>query len=204
MCEYARKLVAYLDHELSADEALALELHLQGCQRCREQMFEYRQVSATFNDYCAAMATAGTQRLKQRRVPLWTAAAAVLLLATLGAVIQRVPRQTLSPTNVPALASQVALPTQVTARPRSETLPTTTKSIHRRHRTRPALPATENWLPSEPSIQVAIPADAVFPPGAVPDGVSFTAVVNIGLDGSAQPVHFHQRMSGLEGSTKQP
>jgi hypothetical protein len=51
---------------------------------------------------------------------------------------------------------------------------------------------------------MAIPADAVFPPGAVPEGVSFTADVSIGPDGSAQQIRFRPLMAGLERRTTEP
>ena len=43
-----------------------------------------------------------------------------------------------------------------------------------------------SWTPAEPAIQIAIPAAAMFPPGAVPDGLTFIADVTIAADGSAQ------------------
>jgi hypothetical protein len=49
-------------------------------------------------------------------------------------------------------------------------------------------PKGSNWLPAAPALEIAIPAEAMFPPGAVPEGVSFTADLTIGADGSAQRV----------------
>ena len=43
-----------------------------------------------------------------------------------------------------------------------------------------------SWTPAEPAIQIAIPAAAMFPPGAVPEGLTFIADVTIAADGSAQ------------------
>ena len=45
-----------------------------------------------------------------------------------------------------------------------------------------------NWPSPEPAIQITIPADAVLPPGAAPEGASFIAEVSIAPDGSAQEV----------------
>lgn len=201
MCEHARKLVAWLDRELDTDEALALEIHLQGCQQCREQLIEYQQVSNSFNDYCAMLATARAHRSTRGWVPAWAAAAAVLLLATAGVLFQGVLRKTTLAPSVPAPALQPAVSEQVTATPPSQRLPTAGQSIGSRRERRPVVPKTKRWTPPEPSIQVAIPAEAVFPPGAVPEGVSFTAVVNIGPDGLIQPVHFRPSMSRVEGGT---
>jgi len=33
------------------------------------------------------------------------------------------------------------------------------------------------WAPAEPTIQVELPAELLFPPGAVPEGFSFIADV---------------------------
>jgi len=43
-----------------------------------------------------------------------------------------------------------------------------------------------SWTPAELAIQIAIPASAMFPPGAVPEGLTFIADVTIAADGSAQ------------------
>jgi hypothetical protein len=43
-----------------------------------------------------------------------------------------------------------------------------------------------DWSPSTPAIRIAIPINEIFPPGAVPDGVSFSADLTIAPDGSAQ------------------
>ena len=43
-----------------------------------------------------------------------------------------------------------------------------------------------DWQFVQPAIQIAIPAEAMFPPGAVPDGVNFTADLTISTDGSTQ------------------
>jgi hypothetical protein len=46
-----------------------------------------------------------------------------------------------------------------------------------------------NWAPSAPAIQIAFPAEAIFPPGAVPQGFDFVADVSIAADGSAQQLN---------------
>ena len=42
-----------------------------------------------------------------------------------------------------------------------------------------------SW-PEPAAIQIAIPADEMFPPGAVPAGVNFVAELSIAADGSAE------------------
>ena len=39
---------------------------------------------------------------------------------------------------------------------------------------------------ADPAIQIAIPADAMFPPGAVPEGVTYIANLSLTSDGSVQ------------------
>ena len=45
----------------------------------------------------------------------------------------------------------------------------------------------ENWAMAEPAIQIAIPADAMFPPGAVPEGATYVANLSL-TDGSVQGI----------------
>jgi hypothetical protein len=40
------------------------------------------------------------------------------------------------------------------------------------------------WRPSEPAVEIIIPAEAMYPPGAVPAGFSFIADVSFAADGS--------------------
>jgi hypothetical protein len=64
--------------------------------------------------------------------------------------------------------------------------------------------STHFALPSEPVIQIAIPADEMFPPGAVPQGMNFVADVAIAADGSAERLRLRPRLVGFERSTVQP
>jgi hypothetical protein len=50
----------------------------------------------------------------------------------------------------------------------------------------------ENWMAAEPAIQIAIPGDAMFPPGALPEGVSFVAELSVAADGSPERIHLQQ------------
>jgi hypothetical protein len=53
-------------------------------------------------------------------------------------------------------------------------------------------------------IQIAFPADEMFPPGAVPEGMHFVADVTISPDGSAERLRLRPRLAGFERSTIQP
>ena len=56
MCEYATKLIAWMDGELAEGEATAVATHVERCAECRECLAAYKQASAGFEMYCDAMA----------------------------------------------------------------------------------------------------------------------------------------------------
>jgi len=77
------------------------------------------------------------------------------------------------------------------------------RHIHHRHAVAPGVsPArvARNWLPPEPSVQIAIPAEALLPPGAAPDGIGFIADMRILTDGSMQQVGWQPQLVGFERS----
>lgn len=61
-----------------------------------------------------------------------------------------------------------------------------------------------NWVVNEPSVEIAIPAAAMFPPGALPDGISFVADLSIGADGSVQQVRLQPQISEFERRSSKP
>jgi hypothetical protein len=162
MCEYSGRLIAWLDHELPGEEAANVERHVGQCAECRHAMREYEEVSAAFlMCYEAAITVEG-----RRKTPLWVlggiAAAAVLV-----AILLAQPRaQSLA--LVPQSPRPPAFALQIVETPR--------RIVAVRRRRRPA-PIQSQWIAVEPTIEVALPADALFPPGAVPLGFSFIADV---------------------------
>jgi hypothetical protein len=172
MCEFSSKLIPWLDDELPLAETEALDRHLAECRECREQALSFRNVSKAFAVYIQETAALPARSNRRRfLVPAAVAAAAVLTVFLL------TPRQipTVHPaipqraTEAPAIAQNVAITVAKAARPR----------VHRRIQ-KPAAP----WIPAEPTIQVLIPADAIFPPGALPEGVGFVADLRLTADGS--------------------
>jgi hypothetical protein len=96
-------------------------------------------------------------------------------------------------------------------------VPASVSSIQRVDRRRVVTPASvrdasavpvqsqnANYLPDEPMIQIAIPADEMFPPGAVPEGMNFAADLTIAADGSAERLRLRPRLAGFERRTTQP
>lgn len=59
-------------------------------------------------------------------------------------------------------------------------------------------------MPGEPTIEIAIPSEAMFPPGAVPEGMSFVADVTFGMDGSAERVRLQPRLQEFERRANRP
>jgi hypothetical protein len=163
MCEFSGKLIAWLDHELPDAEATNVEWHVGQCAECRKDVSAYREISAAFLDcYEAAMVRQPLKRRPWIPAMVVAAAAATILLAIVfwprRAEQITIPR----PAIAPAPATAFILPAQPIPIP-----------IPQKRST----PAQQTWVAQEPSIRVILPADALFPPGAVPEGFSFIADV---------------------------
>ena len=172
MCDFSGKLVAWMDRELSDNEAVDAERHVLDCSECRRRVDAYRQVSRAFVAHCDAVMD-GTTGRRPRWVPVLASAtaAAVLFLVFQPAPVRQIP--VLPPV---ADASAIIL----------ETAPKSVKTVHRRRGIAPAKTPNANWVLPETAIQIAIPVEAMFPPGAVPEGITFIADVSMAADGSVQ------------------
>jgi anti-sigma factor RsiW len=184
MCDVQAKLIAWLDRELSSDEAAGVERHIEGCKECRCRLAAYEQVSNTFDAYCDAVEAVKTRR----RVPRWVHA---LASAAVAAVVMFLAfsrtRIEPPPVLIPAItAASVGLP----APPELESAPR--KTIHRRHPVAPVQVRAAKGQPMEAAVQIAIPAEAMFPPGAMPKGLNFIAELSIAPDGSVKQVRLRQ------------
>jgi anti-sigma factor RsiW len=199
MCDYSGKLIAWFDRELDDDEMAEVQRHLDECVECRKQVTNYEKVSKALDNYCTAVLKANVRaRHPRRRVPTLSLVAAAAVAAAFAFVLLR-----------PRVEPPVSAPPVVAAQPAAvpETMPARDKAVqvHRRRIIRTRVPVqTANWLPAEPAIQVAIPAESMFPPGSVPEGVNFIADVSFGPDGSAQQIRLRPRLIGFEGRTTQP
>jgi anti-sigma factor RsiW len=184
MCDVQAKLIAWLDRELSSDEAAGVERHIERCEECRSRLAAYEQVSETFDVYCDAVVAAKTRR----RVPRWVP---VLASAVVAAVVMFLvfSRTRIEPP--PILAPTItAASVPVLAQPAPDTVPR--KTIHRRHPRAPVQVRAAKWQPMETAVQIAIPADAMFPPGAMPKGLNFIAELSIAPDGSVKQIRLRQ------------
>jgi hypothetical protein len=63
---------------------------------------------------------------------------------------------------------------------------------------------SESLWTNQAPVYIAIPADALFPPGAFPEGVGFVADVNLRPDGSAQRLRLQPQLVGFQRRGAQP
>jgi len=178
MCNYSAKLIAWLDHELPENEASDLEQHVQGCAGCRRLAGSYEATSNLFNGYCDAVLASE----QPSNMPLWkpVAVGAIVTAAVLAILFVFLPAQ----------VEQIPPRSPIAAAPPATIHGAEALLVKRSQRRQHAIAPIQNpqhdkqtsW-PAEPAIQVTIPADAMFPPGAVPEGVNFVADINIAADG---------------------
>lgn len=187
MCDFSKQLVAWMDGELAENESVAIERHVGTCMECRGRVAAYEEVSRRFAGYCdAVLATAAeattTRPTLRSKLPLWVpvlagAAAALLLLALLPRSVKPIPV-------VPQVAE--TRPAIVVETPATPPKPV---QQHRRLAAHKQTPKPNpNWAMAGPAIQIAIPAEAMFPPGAVPEGMNYFASLSLAADGSVQGV----------------
>jgi hypothetical protein len=210
MCDYSGKLIAWLDHELPAEEASEVERHLEACAECRSGVDAYKRVSGEFDAYCDETVASNVRHEELRWLPVVSATGAVAAALALFLVWPRTPVQppTFHPLQEAVAASApdgaIVLPGRVSPIQR----------VHRRQVVTPvqiqnAIAAPEQnrnvyFVPDEPMIQIAIPADEMFPPGAVPEGMHFAADLTIAPDGSVERLRLRPRLAGFERRTTQP
>ena len=177
MCDFQPKLIAWLDNELPENQAAEIERHVQACQQCRTERDRYEQVSKTFDTYCDAVMAAKTRPNILRWVPAVSGALLAVAATVLLFTFQR-PRIEPRPVITPAAT---AAPVQILAA--ESVVP---KKFHTR---RPILPVQEpaaKWQPPDTAVQITIPAETMFAPGAIPEGMNFVAELSIGPDGSVE------------------
>jgi anti-sigma factor RsiW len=196
-CGCSEKLVAWLDGELSNDEAAYMEQHLAACVECRTKVDAYKKASVALQSYCDAATTSRTHQAAPLRVlPYVGAAAAAAALAFF--LLQSHPRMVAPAVQpVPVIPSVVAVPD---AKPASPAPSPRIKALRVRRSAEPPQSSQTNSPPAEPAVQIAIPAEALFPPGAFPQGVAFVADLSIAPDGSPQRLHLEPQLIQFEGS----
>jgi Putative zinc-finger len=198
MCEYSTKLVAWMDREMSGEESAEMERHLENCAECRMRAAKYEEMSRSFEAYCAATVAARPGQKRAQWVPVLSAAAAVVLCVAIGFRFTRPrpepPTIAFHPAMAQPAVAPAGAPTINLDRPPS--LPLTagrTPAVHK-HTARRTPAQAARLEPAEPVIRIAIPADSLFPPGALPEGVDFAADVSFAPDGSAQQMRLRPQL----------
>ena len=179
MCDFSGRLIAWVDCELAANEAAVVERHVRGCAECRERVAAYEDVSRAIAAYCDVVLETAMVTKIHRKLPRWVpvvagaaaVAAVVLVLALLPRSVKPIP-----------VAPRVAEARTPIA---AKTGTNTPNPVQRRHAAAHRKTQSATWAVAEPAIQIAIPGDAMFPPGAVPEGVNFVANLSL-ADGSVQ------------------
>jgi anti-sigma factor RsiW len=170
MCEFETRLVAWIDGELDADSSGEMDRHLETCESCSLKAAQYREISLAFVAYCDAAPRPLRSRSRWAMVPV------AITMAGAAATILWMIR--------PAPAA-LPLPLRMLAAPPAMALvipPAPAKHIHRPASAVASTPAEQ--ITSEPTIEIAIPAEAIFAPGAFPSGFGFAADLSIRGDGS--------------------
>jgi anti-sigma factor RsiW len=210
MCDFSGKLIAWLDHELPPEEAAEVEGHLEVCSECRSGVDAYKRVSGEFDAYCDAAIASSARRGVPSWVPVVLGAGAVAALVTLFLAMPRTrvePPALHRPQTVVAASPVIVtnvLPASVSTAQRVHRRQAVTRASIRNANIAPVQSQDANVLPDEPMIQIAIPADEMFPPGAVPEGMHFVADLSIAADGSAERLRLRPRLAGYERRTTQP
>jgi Putative zinc-finger len=168
MCEYSGRLIAWLDQELPDEEATNVEWHVGRCAECRKAVSAYEEVSSAFLSCYQAATIAPPRRNAPWRAAVGVAAAAAIVAAIL---LVQPPVETLSvrlpsPPHAPAMAFEKPAPHAPVM------------AVRLRPAIAPAPPIRRPWIANEPVVEVSLPAEALFPPGAVPQGFHYIADVH--------------------------
>jgi len=188
MCDAQLKLVAWLDGEVPTDEAAAIEAHLRECETCQARIVAYKNASEGFNLCCDALFITKAKAKTLRWVPAIPVAAAAVLILSFVVFSRRLA----APPSLPEV-SPVAVSTLSTVpTPVPVPSPALHKPVHRKPSRPPAPQSVQRWQPAERAVEIAIPAESIFAPGAMPEGMRIIGELRIGPDGSVRQVRFRQ------------
>jgi len=213
MCEFSEKLIAWLDQELPAEDAGNVGLHIDACVECRAQIELYRRLNEIIDSYCDRALTLEPKHRSSRRMQrrVFTATAAAVAAGVLLLVLLRADFSP-APAGAPAIAfkAPVVPPPTLQKTATAVVLRDKPRRINTRHPQSGSVSQTvspnrnADWFPNEAPVYVAIPADALFPPGAFPEGVGFVADVNLRPDGSAQRLRLQPQLVGFQTRGTRP
>jgi len=185
MCDVSGKLVAWMDGELTENEAADVEQHVRDCSGCRNRVEAYGEVSRLVVTYCDAAAATRPRRKLPRWVPALAGAvalAALLVFIFRPTVVKPMPIVARAADRAPASVPEAgSTPIKVKA-----------KTVHRRHEGVTRRNPNTDWAFADPAFQIVIPAEAMFAPGALPEGTFFRADLSMASDGSVQGLRLLQ------------
>lgn len=183
MCDVSGKLIAWMDGELAEQEATDVERHVRGCMECRNSVDRLGEVSrliVTYGDATVAMKARRKLRLWMPALAGAAAVAALFLLAFRPATVKPAPVVERAVEQAPVLDPEmVASPAKV------ETVHRHPRSVARKH-------SNADWGLSDRAVRIVIPAEAMFAPGAVPEGMVFRADLSMASDGSVEGIRLLQ------------
>ncbi len=208
MCEFSPKLVAWLDGELPNSEAADLDQHVRACDECRVRIDLYENVSGLVTAYCDARLAAEAPS----HVPNW--ASALGAVAALVASLAVFPHFRSDRPSAHSLASVTQTVSSAPVAGAVTALPLLQAPRHLNRKLRKSATSEADsgsqsesretgFLPTEPAIEIAVPGDALLPPGALPPGIGFVAEVSLGEDGSAQQLRLQPLLTSFEGGSNQ-
>jgi len=122
------------------------------------------------------------------RVPRWVPVLAAALVAASVMLVAFLRTRVEPPLIVAPRVTSASVPNPMTP-PAAE--PARRKATIRRHHVAPRVQPQEVQQ-MDAAIEIAIPAEAMFPPGAVPNGINFIAELRIAPDGSVKQVRLRQ------------
>src|SRR5262252_4367673 len=182
MCEFSEKLIAWLDHELPMEACTVFERHVRGCTECRHAAEVYRAVNVNIDAYCETAIRTVPEKRGWFTARVWrsvfvatAAAAAVVLVVFLAPSIERLlsidalpademPVFALQRTSIPSMALEKT-PALARASTEAPTLLRRSPLVHRATPWAEPPKRSESLWPNQTPVYIAIPADALFPPG---------------------------------------
>jgi hypothetical protein len=170
-----------MDGELTPGGAADVKKHLQGCGECRGRIARYEGVSRDFTAYYVVKSQAQPVAASVRRFPQWAPYAAAILLIVC-ALILRTGKRVSDVHETAKGVSPASIETPVEAIPVLQPAP----RVIAHHRVPRSESPIAQFSPNQAAIQIAIPAEAMFPPGAVPEGAAYIA--SLAPDGSIQSI----------------
>ena len=117
MCEYSKRLVAWMDGELAESEAAEVEQHVRACPACRQCVSACEEICREFAAYYAAF-TQTRPVARRQKVSGWVPIAASIVAVAAMLAIAFVPRLA---KQVPTIQQAAAIPSTVATSAIAET-----------------------------------------------------------------------------------